>query len=468
MTTSKFSIMNRTLKYVLIFTFVLISELTKAQLVQPEWSKNAVMYEVNIRQYTPEGTFNAFAKELPRLKELGVDVLWIMPIHPIGEANRKGSMGSYYSVKDYTDIAPEYGTKSDFKNLVDKAHGLGMKVMLDWVANHTAWDNPWISQHSDWYVKNDGGDIVTQYDWTDVAKLNYDSKEMRAEMIESLKYWVRDFKIDGYRCDVAFLVPVDFWESARAELEKIKPVYMLAEMEWNADITSTPNQYFENAFNAAYGWSFMGTSADYVNGKKTLTQFKKELKENYVKFPAHMHKLYYLTNHDENSWNGTVDEKYGKNWQQVGVMVYTLPQSMPLIYTGEEAGLNRRLSFFEKDPITSVEWANTTRVNWYQRMTSLKHNVKAFKNTDKLDTWKEINLSSERDISNTCYAYSRTNGSSVAHVFINFDNKPSIVSTKDMDLNALNKGYRTDSNATQSIRDGKLVLAPNSYIIYYK
>lgn len=460
--------MNRNIRNLFLSILLLVGINAKAQLVQPEWSKNAVMYEVNIRQYTPEGTFNAFAKQLPRLKELGVNVIWIMPIHPIGEANRKGTMGSYYSVKDYMDIAPEYGTKDDFKALVVKAHELGIKVMLDWVANHSSWDNSWVSEHPEWYVHNSAGEIVTQYDWTDVAKLNYESKEMRKQMIESLKYWVSDYNIDGYRCDVAFLVPVDFWEEARVELEKIKPVYMLAEMEWNADITPTPNQYFNNAFNAAYGWSFMGTSADFIKGKKSLSEFKKELHENYNKFPAHMHKLYFLTNHDENSWNGTVEEKYGKNWQQVGVMVYTLPQSFPLIYTGEEVGLNRRLSFFEKDPITYVEWSNTSKVDWYKKMTFLKHNVKAFKNTGKLDTWKEINITSSVDVSNVCYAYTRTNENSVAHVFINFGSKPITVSTVDFDMNTLSVGFRKDSNASQSLKNGKLVLAPNSYIVYYK
>lgn len=461
--------MNRTIKNALIIIFMMIGSISNAQLVQPEWSKNAVMYEVNIRQYTPEGTFNAFAKELPRLKELGIDVIWIMPIHPIGVKNRKGTMGSYYSVKDYTDIAPEYGTKDDFKVLVNKAHSLGIKVLIDWVANHSAWDNAWITEHPDWYVHGKNGEIVTQYDWTDVAKLNYDSREMRQEMIQSMRYWVNEFDIDGYRCDVAFLVPVDFWEELRLELDAIKPVYMLAEMEWNADINPEPNTYFNKAFNAAYGWSFMGTSKDYVTGKKSLADFKKELTENYNKFPNHMHKLYYLTNHDENSWNGTVDEKYGKNWQQVGVMVYTLPQAMPLIYTGEEVGLNRRLSFFEKDAIKKSEWANTSRTAWYKKMTTLKHEVPAFRNTNTLSTWNEIKVSSSKaDVSNVVYAYSRTNKESEAYVFLNFSSMPVELTTSDVELYNLGKAYKTESNATQIIKDNTLLLAPNSYIIYYK
>jgi len=461
--------MNRTIRNFVCIILMLLGTKVNAQLVQPEWSKNAVMYEVNIRQYTPEGTFNAFAKELPRLKELGVDVIWLMPIHPIGKVNRKGTMGSYYSVKDYTDVDPEYGTKEDFRALVNKAHSLGIKVLIDWVANHSAWDNAWITEHPDWYVHGKNGEIVTQYDWTDVAKLNYDSREMRQEMIQSMRYWVNEFDIDGYRCDVAFLVPVDFWDELRAKLDEIKPVYMLAEMEWNADINPTPDVYFKNAFNAAYGWSFMGTSTDFIKGKKSLATFKKELVENYNKFPTHMQKLYFLTNHDENSWNGTVDEKYGKNWQQVGVMVYTLPQSMPLIYTGEEVGLNRRLSFFEKDPIKSIEWQKTTRTEWYKKMTKLKHDVPAFRNANNFKNWREIRMeSTTQDISNSVFAYTTSYKGSEAYVFINFGNTPADLTTTDVELYTLSKGYTAESNAKQMHKDNQLILAPNSYIIYYK
>ncbi len=460
--------MNKTINKLVLILLVMVSSMANAQLVQPEWSKNAVIYEVNIRQYTPEGTFNAFAKELPRLKELGVDVIWIMPIHPIGVKNRKGGMGSYYSVKDYTDVAPEYGTKADFKSLVDKAHLLGIKVLIDWVANHSAWDNKWLEQHSDWYVRGKDGEIATQYDWTDVAKLDYTHPEMRTAMIDAMKYWVSDFDIDGYRCDVAFLVPVDFWEQLRVELETIKPVYLLAEMEWNPDINPTPDAYFNKAFNASYGWSFMGTSNDFINGKKSLAEFKKELGANYAKFPANMHKLYFLTNHDENSWNGTVDEKYGKNWQQVGIMVYTLPQSLPLIYTGEEAGLNRRLSFFEKDQIKTTEWANTSRIAWYKRMTNLKHTVPAFSNDNNLGSWKELKMTTKSTAEDICYAYTRTNGNSEAYVFINFHYNPIVVSTADANLNILSSGYKIESNANQVLKNGTITLAPYSYIVYYK
>ncbi len=446
----------------------LLTSVSVAQLTQPEWSKNAVMYEVNVRQYSQEGTFKAVTKDLPRIKSLGVDVLWIMPIHPIGVKNRKGEMGSYYSVQNYTEISKDYGTKKDFKELVDAAHAQGMKVLIDWVANHTAWDHAWIQQHPHWYAQNEQGDIVTQYDWTDVAKLNYENNEMREAMIEAMKYWVSEFDIDGYRCDVAFLVPLDFWEQLRRELEAIKPVYMLAEMEWNADITREPNTYFENAFNAAYGWNFMGVTADFAKGTKSLKELKQELRSNYDAFPSYMHKLFYLTNHDENSWNGTVDEKYGKNWQVFGVMVYTLPQSLPLIYTGEEIGLNRRMKFFEKDNITKTEWANKSREAYYKKMTALKHNVAAFHNTGSNADWVELPLSVVGATGDQHYAYKRKNGNSEAYVFLNFSDNVIKVQTKDVDLKSLLTGWKVESNAKQENIGNELKLQPHSYIIYYK
>ncbi len=464
----KYLLMNKMMNKLLVLLLVFSSTVAHAQLTQPEWSKNAVMYEVNVRQYSQEGTFKAVTKDLTRIKGLGVDVLWVMPIHPIGVKNRKGDMGSYYSVQDYKDVSPDYGTKEDFKALVTEAHRLGMKVLIDWVANHTAWDHSWISQHPHWYAQNEKGEIVTQYDWTDVAKLNFESNDMREAMIDAMKFWVSEYDIDGYRCDVAFLVPLDFWEELRRQLEEIKPVYLLAEMEWNADITRKPDTYFVNAFNAAYGWNFMGVTADVAKGTKQLSEMKKELRLNYDAFPTHMHKLLFLTNHDENSWNGTVDEKYGKNWQQFGVMVYTLPQSLPLIYTGEEVGLNRRMKFFEKNNITKTEWANKSREGWYKRMTALKHTVPAFHNTGTNADWVEIPLVVTGNTGDEHYAYKRKNGNSEAIVIINFSANEIKVQSKEISFAALTTGYKVESNAKQENMNGMIKLQPNSYLIYYK
>lgn len=452
----------------LMLLIFLMANRSFAQLIQPEWSKQAIVYEVNLRQYSEEGTIAKFAESLPRLKSMGVTVLWFMPLHPIGEKNRKGTKGSYYSVKDYYAISEEYGTEEDFKLLVKKAHELGMKVLIDWVANHTSWDNNWITSHPDWYAKDEKGEIVTQYDWTDVAKLDYTNKNLRAEMINAMKHWVRKMDIDGFRCDVAFLVPKDFWEEARESLEKVKPIYMLAEMEWNTDITDKPNQYFDMAFNAAYGWNFMGLTSDYASSKITLSDMKSGLKKNYASFPKHTHKLLFLTNHDENSWNGTIDEKYGNNWQQFGVMVYTLPQTLPLIYSGEEIGLTRRLSFFEKDNIHNGEWSNTDNIEWYTQMTDLRKSVKAFNSNSGDTTLNDLDLIIKSGDANSVMAYKRNSNAGDAYVFINFANSKTKFSVKQFKKISFLKDYKMNANASQKITKKTLSLAPNSYIIFYK
>lgn len=326
-------------------------EKLNVNLTAPDWSKQSVIYEVNVRQHSSEGTFNAVTKDIPRIKELGADILWIMPINPIGVKNRKGTLGSYYSVKNYVTVNPEFGSLADFKNLVKTAHSMGQKVIIDWVANHTSWDHQWITEHPEYYEKDSSGKIITQYDWSDVAKLNYKNNDLRKEMIDAMKYWVSECDIDGFRCDVAFLVPADFWVQARKELQAIKPVFMLAEMETQKDINPNPKEFFTNAFNANYNWSLHGLSAEIAQGKKTIKDLQKHIQETYKETPTDVYRMSFLTNHDENSWNGTIEEKYGHKWQLFSVLNYTLPQSFPLIYSGEEANNRKRLQFFEKDAI---------------------------------------------------------------------------------------------------------------------
>lgn len=437
----------------ILFTLLITSIKAYPQAQHPKsWSQNAVIYEVNVRQFSEKGDLNTVTQNLKRLKRLGVDVLWMMPLHPIGELNRKGGLGSYYSVKDYRAIDGSYGTNDDFKVLVRTAHELGMKVIIDWVANHTAWDHEWIQQHPDWYVKNERGEIQTQYDWTDVAKLNYENPELRNAMTDEMRYWINQFNIDGFRCDVAFLVPQNFWESNRSKLEEIKPLFMLAEMEWNADITPTPNSYFERAFDASYGWNFMGVTQDMAKKKKTLNDFRKEMTENYEKFPRKMLKLFFITNHDENSWNGTVTEKYGDDWKLYSALCYTLPQSLPLIYTGEEAGLNRRLQFFEKDPVTAIEWKDTSRYEWYKNLAELKHRNKAIWNSSEA-TFKELTWNTaDTSVAENIYAFTRKNGTAEVTVIINFGDSPymlkptnwtytggSVITTKKVTIDTKNK-----------------------------
>jgi len=334
----------------------------KCTVQHQDWTRNAVIYEVNVRQYTKEGTFAAFEQHLPRLKELGVDVLWLMPIHPISEKNRKGTLGSYYAVKNYMEVNPEFGTKEDFKKVVDKAHELGFKVIIDWVANHTGGDNVWTTEHPDWYMKDAAGNLKSPYDWTDTYELDYDNQDMRAAMTEALKYWVKDFDIDGYRCDMAHEVPTDFWDNVRPALDSIKPMFMLAESE--------EYNLLDHAFDANYSWELMHMMADIYKGEKSADDIAAYLQKlDTIKCPDGF-KMNFLTNHDENSWNGTEFERYGKAVDAFAVLTYTL-NGMPMIYTGQEVGLKKRLSFFEKDMVPS--WTENATTKFYKKLNELKH-----------------------------------------------------------------------------------------------
>jgi glycosidase len=337
--------------------------------VHPDWSKSANIYEVNIRQYTPEGTFVAFQKHLPRLKELGVDILWLMPINPIGEKNRKGKLGSYYSVRDYFAVNPEFGNMQEFKELVSKAHELGFKIIIDWVANHTAWDNSWVTDHPEWYSTDSLGKMISPFDWTDVADLNYDNKDLWNEMIRALKYWVTEADIDGYRCDVASLVPTAFWEMARKELDQIKPVFMLAEAE-------QPDHHI-HAFDMSYAWELHHIYNSIAKSEKTVKDLLNYFLKQDTLFPADAYRLNFITNHDENSWNGTEMTRMGDAVKTMAVLTYTLP-GMPLLYSGQEIGMNKSLRFFEKDTII---WDNTSTLPlFYTLLNNLKKNNAALWN----------------------------------------------------------------------------------------
>jgi cyclomaltodextrinase len=312
----------------------------------PKWAKNATIYELNIRQYSPEGTFNKVTEDLKRIKDLGVDIIWLMPIHPIGEMNRKGSMGSYYAVKDYKGLNPEFGSPENFKNLVNEIHKLEMKVIIDWVANHSAPDNPWVESNPEWYTFDSLGVVQPPAgtDWWDTADLNYEVESLHYAMIDAMAFWVKEFDIDGFRCDVASYVPTEFWNKARNELEKIKNIFMLAEAEF-------PEQH-DIAFDACYGWEFLHIMNGIAEGSKTIDSIDVYLNKTYQEFPEHTTKMYFTTNHDENSWNGTVHERYGKSHMAYFALAATL-NGMPLIYSGQELGMDKALRFFEKD---TIDW----------------------------------------------------------------------------------------------------------------
>lgn len=322
----------------------------------------AVMYEVNIRQITPEGTFNAFTENhISRLKDLGVDILWLMPTYPISAKNRKGTLGSYYSIADYKKVNPEFGTFDDFKNLVDKAHEAGMLVILDWVANHTGWDNPWITANPEWYTHDSTGKIVSPVpDWSDVADLNFDDEAMKAAMIDAMEFWVTEAGVDGYRCDAAAMAPTLFWKEALLNLDSIRPVVKLAEA-WEPEL-------LDNGFDAAYGWEFHHLLNEIAAGKEELSAIESYIDKTDTLYADDDILLNFITNHDENSWAGTEYERMGEYVNGFAALTYLMP-GIPLIYTGQEAGLNKRLEFFEKD---TVSFSDTSLFSFYRTLNDLK------------------------------------------------------------------------------------------------
>lgn len=354
---------------------------TFTSLKHPEWSRNAVIYEVNLRQYTDSGTVTAFAKELPRLKDLGVDILWFMPIHPISKQDRKGTLGSYYAVADYTAFNPEFGTIEQFKDVVKQAHQQGMKVILDWVPNHSGRDNKWVTEHPDWYEKDSLGNMKGIYDWTDVYVFDYANKEMRKGMIDAMKFWLTDVDVDGFRCDVAGEVPTDFWDEAHPQLQAVKEdVFMLAE-------ASKP-ELQKNGFDMGYNWpmkdlfsAIAATAGQYTfkGSDGNVREFPEThavaidslVKQQAEEYPKDTYLMNMVTNHDLNSWEGTEFERLGNLTDAFAVLSYTLP-GMPLIYTGQETGMNRAFEFFEKDKAPSWEPRNAY-FTFYQNLNRLKH-----------------------------------------------------------------------------------------------
>lgn len=333
------------------------------RITHPEWTRNATLYELNTRQFTPEGTFAAAERQLPRLAELGVDIVWLMPIHPIGELNRKGTLGSPYSVRDYYAVNPEFGTLDDLKSFVNAAHALGMHVILDWVANHTAWDNALAAGHPDWYEHDYKGDFrpTPWWDWEDIIDLDYSNPGLRQYMTEAMAYWVREADIDGFRCDVAGFVPVDFWNNVRAELDAIKPVFMLAEWE-SRDLHA-------RAFDATYAWSWGEAMHDIAHGEADVSALFVYYSWNESAYPPGAMRMTHVSNHDQNSWEGTQFERFGEALAPA-IALSVVGDGIPLIYNGQEAGNEKRLEFFEKDPIV---WRDHWVGDLYRRLFALKH-----------------------------------------------------------------------------------------------
>lgn len=309
---------------------------------------NSVVYELNIRQATPEGTFAAAERYLPELKKMGVDIVWLMPIHPIGVDGRKGSLGSYYSISDYEAVNPEFGDIESFDRFVAAAHDLGLKVIIDWVANHTSRDAKWWKEgHEDWYVLDEESGLpIVQYDWTDIAKLDYANAEMREAMTSAMLFWIGR-GVDGFRCDVAYEVPIDFWQQAFARIKAVAPdVYLLAEGE--------KTFLHDSAFDTTYGWDLHHLMNAIARGEKSAADLRAYVESDAAAYPAPAMRLMFTSNHDENSWSGSEFERMGDAAATFAALTFVLPQGQPLIYTGQEIGLDRRLEFFEKDTVDGL------------------------------------------------------------------------------------------------------------------
>ena len=371
-----------------------------------EWSHSTNIYEVNLRQYTDEGTFNAFANYLPSLKEMGVKTLWFMPITPIAQKNKKGSMGSYYACSDYISINPEFGSMDDFKNLVKQAHEMGFKVILDWVANHTGWDHSWTKEHPEYYLKDSlTNDFKIASGMDDIIELDYKNPALRQAMKDAMKFWVTECAIDGFRCDLAFWVELDFWKEARKELDAVKSLFWLGEF----DELEKPE--YGEAFDASYTWTWMHKTEDFYKKQESLDTLLTVLKK-YDDLGDSTMRAWFTTNHDENSWNGTEYEKYGDMAKALAVFSTTW-NGVPLLYSGQELPNRKRIKFFEKDVI---EWAATNGLNnFYKALLQLKTNNPALRSGDPSVQTFRIKTSDPKNI----FAYLRKNGSKEVLVVLN-------------------------------------------------
>jgi alpha-amylase len=377
-----------------------------------DWIYTTNIYEVNLRQYTPEGTFAAFEAHLPRLKNMGVETLWLMPVTPIAQKNKKGLMGSYYACSDYTSVNPEFGTLDEFKFFVEKAHGMGFKIILDWVANHTGWDHKWTIEHPDWYKREEDGSFKKASGMDDIIELDYSNNYMRRAMTDAMRFWVTECDIDGFRCDLAFWVDVNFWLEAIPQVNEEKPLFWLAE----SDALDHPE--YMPVFDAAYTWRWMHKTEDYYKKGLPLSMLKKIL-DDYQSAPGLQ--AWFTSNHDENTWNGTEYEKYGGLAKPLAVLGCTMP-GVPLMYSGQEIPNHKRLAFFEKD---EIGWADPIELHgFYQALLQLRSTHPALQAKAGI---RMLSTSAEEEV----VAYVRKAGSGEVVVLLNFSNRPVDVTIHD-------------------------------------
>jgi glycosidase len=372
-----------------------------------DWAHNTNIYEVNVRQYTSEGTFNAFANELPRLKEMGIKTLWFMPITPIAQKNKKGSLGSYYACSDYTSINPEFGTMDDFKKLVKRSHEMSFKVIIDWVANHTGWDHVWTKEHPDYYLKDPAtNDFKMASGMDDIIELDFDNPSLRKAMIDAMKFWILECNIDGFRCDLAFWVELGFWKEARKELDVVKHLFWLGEF----DELEKPE--YGEAFDASYTWTWMHRTEDFYKKDLPLDSLYNVLKK-YDDLGDSTMRTWFTTNHDENSWNGTEYEKYGDMAKALAVFSATW-NGIPLLYSGQELPNKKRIEFFEKD---TIHWSGNNELNdFYKTLLNLQSNHPALRAGDPAIQTFRIKITDSKNV----FAYLRRKNDKEVFVVLNF------------------------------------------------
>jgi cyclomaltodextrinase len=336
-----------------------------------DWVRDGVVYEIYPRAFSPEGNFNGITARLDDLKELGVDILWLMPIHPLGQLKKKGTIGSPYAVRDYYAINPDYGTKADFKKLIAEAHRRRMKVIIDIVANHTSWDSV-MMKWPDFYEHDAKGQITFPHDWSDVAELNYGNPKLRQYMIDMLKYWIREFDLDGFRCDVAEEVPTDFWEDTRVELDKVKPdIAMLAE--------GHKAELLLKAFDFDYSWPLHSVLTNVLQGRKGASDLRTSWEKEFSEWPRGSLHMRFSDNHDERRAIARFGEPAAL---AASALVFTL-DGVPMLYNGMEAGDTTESgapALFERLPIF---WPIAQRrpefPRFYKQMMALRRSSNALR-----------------------------------------------------------------------------------------
>ncbi|MEO8943001.1 MAG: alpha-amylase family glycosyl hydrolase [Ginsengibacter sp.] len=416
----------------------------------PSWVGQSNIYEVNVRQYSSEGTFKKFEESLPRLKKMGVQILWFMPVNPIGIEGRKmtsSDLGSYYAVLNYKEVNPEFGTMNDWKRLVNHAHSLGLKVIIDWVPNHTSPDNPWIKEHPDFYQRDANGNTVYDNDYTDTRNLNYANMELRDSMISAMKFWINETNIDGFRCDHVDPMPIDFWKECITQLRKIKNVFMLAESE-------KPDFHYVG-FDATYAWNIMWSTVDVAQGKHNLKYLDSVLNHNFSIFPVNAERMYFTTNHDENSWSGTEFEKYGDAYKAFAVFTQTMYEGVPLIYSGQEVPNKKRLKFFERDPIV---WDKYEMAPFYNTLLHLRQKNEALAadaGYKKIITCNDVAV----------FAYIRQKGNHKILVVLNLSPEPQNFTIKEQDV--YGKPLNVFSKVKEKLfRNHVYAMQPWGYLVY--